>query len=97
MVEEQECETVSEMHEELCYHGLSDQGSKEDLMKRLYKVHEERWSAEGRKADYERRLDVYAKKRLDDIVPFVWFNELPKDIRLMIVSICFPAIMGDCE
>jgi 2EXR family len=96
MEEEQGWKTLEDMQEELRYHGLPDEGSKSVLMDRLYTDHEEIWGPEGRKLDYERRLEVYRKERLAEIVPILEFKKFPKDIRLVIWEQSLPGPRTIC-
>jgi hypothetical protein len=88
--------SVSELQEECRYRGISDTGDKTALMSRLWNIHEQCWGPEGRKRDYERRLKVHRKKRLAEIVPFVWFNRFPRDIRLIIWEYSLPGPRTIC-
>jgi hypothetical protein len=47
----------------------------------LVKIKDDASTPEGRVIDYERRLKVHNERRLAEIVPFLWFNKLPYDIR----------------
>lgn len=88
--------SLEDMQEELRYRGLPDTGDKSVLMDRLYTVDEGNWGPEGRKLDYERRLEVYRNKKLAEIVPFLWFNKFPKDIRLVIWEHSLPGPRTIC-
>jgi hypothetical protein len=96
ILEAQGWKSLSELQEECRYRGIPDTGDKSALMNRLWTVHEQCWGPEGRKRDYERRLEVYRKKRWAEIVPFVWFNRFPKDIRLMVWEYSLPGPRTIC-
>jgi len=51
---------------------------------------EERKSPAGRKLDYQRRLEVNRKRRLDSIEPFLYFKNLPAEIRIKIWEFSLP-------
>lgn len=87
---EQGWKSIPDMQEELRYYGLPDEGDRFTLMDRLYTAHEERWSPEGKMLDIERRFEVFRQKRLNEIEPFLWFNKLPKEIRLMVWEMSLP-------
>ncbi|TVY44582.1 hypothetical protein LOCC1_G005252 [Lachnellula occidentalis] len=96
MEEEHGWKSLEDMQEELRYRDLPDTGDKSALMDRLYTVDEENRDPEVRKLDYERRFEVHRKKKLAEVVPFLWFNKIPKDVRLVIWEHSLPGPRTIC-
>ncbi|KAF4628802.1 hypothetical protein G7Y89_g9349 [Cudoniella acicularis] len=89
--------SVSDLQDECKYRGLASTGSKDDLMRRLYKANEDQdTTIDGFQSDYERRLEEYRNSRLDGIVPFTLFNKFPKEIRLTIWEFELPGPRALC-
>jgi hypothetical protein len=73
--------------------GLPHNGKKQELVDRLVKAKED---AKAKILDYDRRFKVHNERRIAEIVPFPWFNNLPYDIRHHIWKSILPGPRALC-
>jgi len=82
--------TVAQLRAELKRRGLPLTGKREQLVERINDHNKSIMASAGRLEIYHRKLDVYQKQTLVEVVPFEQFPEFPIEIRLIVWEFSLP-------
>lgn len=84
-------QTVIQLRAELKRRGFPQIGKRDQLVKRIKDHNEWILTPKGRREIYHRKLDIYQKRALAEVVAFEPFSRLPVELRLMIWELSLPA------
>jgi len=90
---------VQELRGELERRGLSQLGTKVQLIQRIKRHNDWCWSVKGIMKNYHRRRDDVQRAAMERVVPFNLFSKFPTEIRLLIweFSLLGPRFLNVCD